>query len=136
MFFTVKKFVFTVFLLCLYLSNNLLYANEVTIEKAVFSFNGSKWSVDVTLKHADTGWKHYADAWRIVDAKGNPIAKRTLYHPHVKEQPFTRSLSSILIPEDSKVVYIEAHDTVHKWSSKKLEVDLINNKRSNVKIFR
>jgi hypothetical protein len=116
-------------------NSNLLYANEVSIEKAVFRSNGSSWNIDVTLKHKDIGWKHYADAWRVVDASGKELAKRTLFHPHVNEQPFTRSLSKVKIPKDTKVVFIEAHDTVHKWSSMKLEIDLVSNKSSKVTII-
>ncbi len=118
------------------MSTNLLYANEVAIEKAVFRAVGVSWSVDVTLKHNDTGWKHYADAWRIVDVNGKEIAKRTLYHPHVNEQPFTRSLSRVDIPNNIKVVFIEAHDTVHKWSPTKLEINLVDNKSSKVEIIK
>jgi hypothetical protein len=134
--FKLKNYLSTVFLIGLLATSNLLLANEVVIEKAVFRSNGVSWSVDVTLKHADTGWKHYADAWRIIDSIGNEIAKRTLYHPHVSEQPFTRSLSIVKIPENLKTVYIEAHDTVHKWSATKLKIDLVNNKRSDVSIIR
>ncbi len=117
-------------------STSVVSAGEVTIVKTVFRASGANWNVDVTLQHKDTGWKHYADAWRVVDAKGNELAKRTLYHPHVNEQPFTRSLSRVTIPKSTSVVYIEAHDTVHKWSPTKLKVDLISNKLSNVQILR
>ncbi len=131
-----KHFLSTVLFMCLLTGQGGLFANEVVIKNAVFRFNGVSWSVDVTLKHADTGWKHYADAWRVVDAEGNEIAKRTLYHPHVNEQPFTRSLSRIKIPKNITTVFIEAHDTVHKWSPSKLEVDLVNNTRSDVEVLR
>ncbi|MFV1984232.1 MAG: hypothetical protein ACC657_11880 [Thiohalomonadales bacterium] len=131
-----QQYISTILILILLTSSNSLYASEVSIEKAVFRLNGSSWSVDVTLKHKDTGWNHYADAWRIVDAKGIEIAKRILHHPHVNEQPFTRSLSSVKIPDKTKIIFIQAHDTGQKWSSKKLEIDLFNNKRDNVKVIR
>ena len=136
MFINFKKYFLIFFTVFSLTSTNFLYANEVSIEKAVFKLNGATWSVDVTLKHQDSGWKHYADAWRVVDAKGQEIKKRTLYHPHVNQQPFTRSLSGVAISADTKIVYIEAHDTVHKWSATKLKIDLVNNKLTNVKIFR
>ncbi len=135
MYFGLKKYLSFAVILVSFISSSLLYANEVAIEKAVFRSSGVSWSVDVTLKHKDTGWKHYADAWRIVDANGKEIAKRTLYHPHVNEQPFTRSLSRVEIPKDSKVVFIEAHDTVHKWSPTKLEINLVDNKNSKVEVI-
>ena len=100
-------------------------ATDVTIEHAVLTAGaGGKWRADVTLRHDDTGWEHYADAWRVVAPDGTVLGTRTLYHPHETEQPFTRSLSGIEIPADVKVVYIEAHDKLHKWTPQRLEVDL------------
>jgi hypothetical protein len=78
----------------------------------------------VTLKHEDAGWDHYADSWRVLDAEDNVLAERILLHPHIDEQPFTRSLSGIKIPENIHTVYIEAHDKLHGWSADKLAVDL------------
>jgi hypothetical protein len=51
------------------------------------------WRVEVTVQHADSGWDHYADAWEVVAPDGAVLGTRTLLHPHVDEQPFTRSLS-------------------------------------------
>lgn len=61
----------------------------------------------VTLKHEDTGWEHYADAWSVVfDDK--EIGERVLYHPHENEQPFTRGLGDVQIPAGVTTVYIRA----------------------------
>lgn len=99
-------------------------ANQVSIQHVEFSRGAGDWTVNVTLKHADTGWKHYADGWRVVDGKGNVLGMRTLYHPHVNEQPFTRSLSGVKIPSGLTKVYIEARDLKHGWSKDKVMVDL------------
>ena len=72
----------------------------------------------------DTGWERYADAWRVVDDAGKELGKRVLLHPHENEQPFTRSLHSITIPSDTRIVYVEAHDKVHGWSQQRIRVDL------------
>ena len=101
-----------------------VFASDVEIVNVVLTKNTGTWRADVTLNHADTGWEHYADAWRLVDEKGNEISKRTLYHPHVNEQPFTRSLSNIQIPENNKIIFIEAHDLNRGWSPNKVKVDL------------
>ena len=100
------------------------FANDVEIIKVELTGQNGTWRADVTLKHADTGWDHYADAWRLVDEKGNEIGKRTLYHPHVNEQPFTRSLSSFHISEDKKIIFVEAHDKKHGWSSNRVKIDM------------
>lgn len=106
-------------------SSSHTYAGEASIIDAKLEPSGAdQWHVEVTLKHADTGWDHYADAWRVLDAEGNELGKRVLYHPHVNEQPFTRSLSNVLIPASVLVVYIEAHDKVHGWAASRTEVKL------------
>lgn len=104
---------------------NPAHADDVKILAAYFSNTGeNKWSVDITLKHDDTGWDHYADNWRVVDSEGNIVGDRVLYHPHVDEQPFTRGLNNMRIPESVRIVYVEAHDKVHGWTSNRLKVDL------------
>ncbi len=104
---------------------NTADAGDVTILAADFrSSGGNRWSLNVTLKHGDTGWDHYADNWRVVDGVGNILGDRVLYHPHVSEQPFTRGLSDVKVPEGITTVYIEAHDKVHGWTPNRLKVDL------------
>lgn len=99
-------------------------AGQVSIQHAEFEQQGPGWTVAVTLQHADTGWDHYADGWRIVTADGKVLGHRTLYHPHVDEQPFTRNLANVMIPPEINTVYIEAHDKVHGWNPQRLEVNL------------
>lgn len=104
---------------------NTADAGDVNILAADFHSRGNnRWSVNVTLKHDDTGWDHYVDNWRIVDGEGNMLGDRVLYHPHVDEQPFTRGLGGVKFPESTTVVYIEAHDKVHGWTPNRLKVDL------------
>ena len=82
-------------------------------------------SVSVTLSQPDTGWDDYADGWEVLDADGNRLGYRELLHPHVNEQPFTRSLSGVGIPDDATVVYIRARDSVGGWSEDLYEVQLV-----------
>ena len=82
------------------------------------------WHFEVTVQHADTGWEHYADAWRVVGPDGTVFGTRTLYHPHVGEQPFTRSLSGVAIPEGLDTITVECHDSVHGWGGARVEVAL------------
>lgn len=78
----------------------------------------------VTLRHADTGWDHYADRWEVLTPDGKQLATRTLWHPHVEEQPFTRSLSKVPVPADLKRVVVRAHDSVHGYGAEDFEVTL------------
>ncbi|MEO1686727.1 MAG: hypothetical protein AAFU61_02360 [Pseudomonadota bacterium] len=78
---------------------------------------GAVWRFDVTLRHGDTGWDHYADAWEIRLPGGEVLGTRTLFHPHVEEQPFTRSLSGVTIPRGTAQVLIYPRDSVHGWGA-------------------
>ena len=100
-------------------------AGDVAVRFARFAALGDNvWRVSVTLEHGDTGWEHYADAWRVVTSDGKDLGTRTLHHPHEAEQPFTRSLSPVRIPAGVTVVTVEAHDKVHGWSGDKVLVNL------------
>jgi len=91
-------------------------ANQVkVVDVKMVPKSGNHYRVDVTLEHADTGWDHYADGWDILDANKKLIATRVLHHPHVAEQPFTRSLYDVLIPANSEKVYVRGHDKVHGY---------------------
>ncbi len=80
--------------------------------------------VSVTLTHPDTGWDHYADGWRVEDADGTVLGLRVLAHPHVNEQPFTRSLSGVTVPDGAKSVFIRARCFVDGWSDAVFELEL------------
>ncbi len=109
------------------------WAGQVSILEAEFGQDaGSSWTVYVTLRHADTGWDHYADAWRIVDGRGRVLGTRTLFHPHVHEQPFTRSLE-VQLP-GTGVVFVEAHDKVHGWSAQRLRADLAQARDGSLRV--
>lgn len=114
-------------LLTVFLSGSVLfgqvYAGEVEIVKTRFEYRTGSWHVSTTLRHGDTGWDHYADAWRVVTKQGEDLGTRTLFHPHEQEQPFTRS-HTVNIPSDTHIVYVEAHDKVHGWNKQRVKVDL------------
>ncbi|MDV7340152.1 hypothetical protein RYZ26_11145 [Terasakiella sp. A23] len=74
-----------------------------------------KHTFHVSVKHADTGWDHYADNFEILSPDGTILATRVLHHPHVNEQPFTRSKSGVVIPKGLKEVDVRAHDSVHGY---------------------
>ncbi len=87
------------------------FADAPVVENVTYS-NGR---FDVTLSHADTGWDDYADGWRIELADGTILGTRVLGHPHVNEQPFTRS-SQIEVPIGVGEVFVRASDNVGGWA--------------------
>ena len=76
----------------------------------------------VKVQHGDEGWNHYADGWDVVAPDGTVLGTRVLYHPHVEEQPFTRSLSGVRIPEGIEKVTVRARDAYGNVSYKSVEV--------------
>lgn len=102
---------------------NLGYSGEVTIvDVDVSCANDCRFSV--TLQHDDEGWKHYANQWDVMTLDGELLKSRVLLHPHVDEQPFTRSLSGVSIPVGTKAVKIRAKDLKHGYSSQEYIVKL------------
>ena len=41
----------------------------------------------VTLRHADSGWDHYADKWDVVAPDGKVLGARVLLHPTRTSSP-------------------------------------------------
>ena len=99
-------------------------ADDAVIEAAKARASGGVWTFSVTLSHADTGWDDYADGWRVVLQDGTELGTRVLHHPHVTEQPFTRSLNGVVVPKGVETVYIEARTNTDGWGKGRLEVSL------------
>ena len=103
---------------------------DVLHVRAVEAADGS-WTFHVTVEHPDTGWGDYADGWDVLTPDGvllkpdpdSPFT-RLLVHPHVDEQPFTRSQSGIVIPAGVTQVRVRAHDLVDGFGGREVLVDL------------
>lgn len=91
-------------------------ADPAVIEEVRANPSGTGWRFDVTLSHGDTGWDDYADGWRVELEDGTIIGTRPLAHPHVEEQPFTRSQSGIAVPDGVTTVFVRASTNVEGWA--------------------
>ena len=115
-------------LICLYIllicSAQVLASEADVIDAEVIRGDDGSFTFNVTVRHEDEGWNHYADHWLILDNDEQVIAARKLMHPHVKEQPFTRSLSYIQIPDEVTEVTIRAHCSVDNYSGKDMVVKI------------
>jgi hypothetical protein len=76
----------------------------------------------VTLASPDEGWDKYADSFEVRSLSGEVLGTRVLAHPHVEEQPFTRSLIGVKTTETSVVV--TASDLVEGFCGKELTFEL------------
>lgn len=100
-------------------------AGEADVLQATARASGDgRWTVSATIKHADAGWDHYADAFQVVAPDGTVLGTRVLHHPHVQEQPFTRSLTRVEIPENLDHVMVRAGDKVHGYGGQEFRLDL------------
>ncbi len=86
--------------------------------------SGGRFDIDVTVRHADSGWDHYANRWELIGPDGDVIASRRLAHPHVHEQPFTRGLRAVPIPGSFTWVRVRAHDLVHGYGGREVTLSV------------
>lgn len=86
--------------------------------------NWNVWRFAVTVRHDDEGWEHFADQWDVVGPDSTVYGSRVLTHPHENEQPFTRSLSGIEIPDGVTHVTIRARDSVHGYGGAEMTIRL------------
>ena len=111
--------------MCLLFQTNSVFSGEADVIKATANKQSDgSYLFSVTVQHIDEGWDHYANKWDVVGPDGTLYGTRTLYHPHVNEQPFTRSLSGVNIPSDIKQVTLKAHDSVHGYGGEAFQVQL------------
>tara|TARA_R110001583_G_scaffold22377_5_gene83968 strand:+ start:577 stop:999 length:423 start_codon:yes stop_codon:yes gene_type:complete len=106
---------------------------QVQYVEAKQSSNDS-WCFNTRVRHQDEGWDHYADVWQVHDINGNLLAERVLLHPHDNEQPFTRSLCGIYIPDNMRQVVVSAQCKQHGVGGHVVVVDLAGGKGSDFSV--
>ena len=82
------------------------------------------WTFAVTLSSPYDTPARYADAWRIRSADGAEYGVRELAHDHQNEQPFTRSLSGVELPDSVTTVIVEGRDQRNGWGGATVEFHL------------
>ena len=112
-----QKLIFALSMVLLASSLTFAAGNADVVKVQARNTAPGEWSFSVTIAHPDSGWEDYANGWDVVLPDGTvvkPAASeaftRTLWHPHVNEQPFTRSQSGVKIPAGVKQVTVRAHD--------------------------
>ena len=108
-----------IFFACLFLMSTAAYGGEAdVVEVKVRRIADNTYNFEVTVRHSDEGWKHYANKWDVTAPDGTVLGTRILAHPHVNEQPFTRSLAGVKIRGNIDEVTVRAHDLVHEYGGK------------------
>jgi hypothetical protein len=86
--------------------------------------DGDAWRLRATLSSPYDTPERYADAFRAVAEDGTVLGVRELAHDHAGEQPFTRSLTGLEIPDDVARITVEGRDQSYGWGGDTIEVDV------------
>lgn len=126
-----KKFSFRLFVTLLFsviscatLQAEQQFPDVVAVSVSSQGQQGQKYRFDVTLSSPYDSAKRYADAFRVMSLQGEVFGVRQLLHDHANEQPFTRSLSNVLIPKHIHKVIIEGRDQTYGWGGSTQTVTL------------
>lgn len=103
-------------------TSEALFPDVVAVE--VEPEGGGTWRFSVTLSSPYDSAQRYADAWRVVGPDGTVYGVRELAHDHANEQPFTRSLGGVEIPDGVDTVTVEGRDQVSGWGGATLTIAL------------
>jgi hypothetical protein len=107
-------------------------AGEADVLSAeVEHLNGDFYRFKVSVHHTDENWDHFAKAWEVLSPDGTKLGARILQHPHINEQPFTRSMT-ITIPKQINKVNIRAYDLIHEFGGKELTIDINKDKQDDI----
>jgi hypothetical protein len=117
------RYILSLFL-CAFTLSSALAGKADVIEVKITKQADATYNFDVTIKSDETGWDKYADKWDVLAPDGTILGTRVLAHPHVDEQPFTRSLDGVAIPAGVSEVIIRAHDKVEGYGGKEAKVKL------------
>jgi ABC-type oligopeptide transport system substrate-binding subunit len=86
--------------------------------------DGETWTFALTVVSDDISATEFGDSWELRTLDGDVLATRVLAHEHINEQPFTRSMSGIVIPDGVKTVIGVAHHNVGGYCGETLEIQL------------
>jgi hypothetical protein len=84
----------------------------------------NRFDFDVTVSSPYDTPGRYADGFRVYTNANLVLGERKLLHDHQYEQPFTRDLYGVAIPEGLRVVLVQARDQKHGYGGKVVEVTL------------
>jgi hypothetical protein len=94
------------------------------VDAAATPADDGTWTFEVTILSPYDTPQRYADAWRVLAPDETELGIRLLLHDHADEQPFTRSLTGVVIPTGITEVTIEARDQFNGWGGQTLTISL------------
>ena len=97
---------------------------EIVDVEATRDDSTDTWTFAVTVSSPYDTPERYADGWRVLGPDGTVFDVHELAHDHAAEQPFTRTQTGVVIPDDVEEVTIEGRDLVNGFGGTTLTVDL------------
>lgn len=87
---------------------------------------GDSWTVSATLSSPYDSAERYADGFRVLDDHLQVLGVRTLWHDHANEQPFTRSLTGLVISEGVRFLWVQGRDQAFGWGGQVVRIRVEN----------
>ncbi len=85
---------------------------------------GDTWRLSATLSSPYDTPERYSDAFRALTPDGEELGVRVLLHDHANEQPFTRALTDLQIPDDVDTIIVEGRDLEHGWGGETITLEV------------
>lgn len=83
------------------------------------------WSIEVSMRCEDRNATYFCDRFEILTPDARVLGVRRLLHDHADEQPFTRELQGVNVPNGfPHGVLIRGHHNVRGYDGATLELDL------------
>ena len=83
------------------------------------------WSFEVTMRCDDRGAAYFCDRFEVLTPTARVVGVCRLLHDHTDEQPFTREVQGVSMPDDSpRRVQIRGHHNVRGFDGATLTLDL------------
>ncbi|QSB05615.1 hypothetical protein [Natronoglycomyces albus] len=95
-----------------------------TVTDVYVERSGGTYLFTVTVSSEYDSTDRWADAIRVRSASGEEYGVRELGRHHADEQPFTRQITDVEVPDDVTVVIVEGRDSKNGWGGQSVEVDL------------
>lgn len=91
---------------------------------AVLTASGDDFTITVTISSPYDSADRYADGWRVLTADGDVLSEHQLAHDHANEQPFTRTSSAFVIPDDVDDVTVEGRDQENGYGGATVTIEV------------
>ena len=83
------------------------------------------WSFEVTMRCDDRGADYFCDRFEVLTPTGRVVGVRRLLHDHTDEQPFTRDLQGVTVPDGfPRGVLIRGHHNIRGYDGAALKLEL------------